>query len=290
MLTIFTLPKPFRGHTGVIQGNAGRNWRALDATWEILLCGEEDGLDEFAAEIQAQRVPDVEKNEFGTPLLSSAFALAQQGATFPLVMYVNADIMFLPDLHEAIRKLSQESIFLASGRRWDMSITRPLDFTEGGWAARLAADVETNGVLHSPSGMDYFIFPRGSIDLPPFAVGRPGWDSSLIYKTRFSGVPVIDCSAAITTIHQNHDYSHSVFGVADSVRGPEYRRNLQIAGGVSRMMTLRDADRVLDAGGIRLPSGLRRLYTSRLLWYPLQFAYWLRRRIPQLLTQRGRAV
>lgn len=288
MLTIFTLPKPFRGHTGIIQRNAGRNWRALDATCEILLCGEEEGLDEFAAEIHARRVPDVAKNEFGTPLLGSAFALAQQRASYPLVMYINADMMFLPDLWQAIRALSQQR-FLAAGRRWDIAIDRPLDFAGAGWAATLADDVRKNGVLHSPTGMDYFIFPKGSVDLPLFAVGRPGWDSWLVYKTRSRGVPVIDCTAAITAIHQNHDYSHSVFGVADAVRGPEYRRNIEIAGGMSRMMTLRDADRVLDNQGLRRPSGLRRLYSSRLFWYPLRGAYWVRRRIPQLLTGRGGA-
>ncbi len=288
MLTIFTLPKPYRGHTGIIQRNAGRNWRALDPACEILLCGDEEGLDEFAGEIGAERVADVAKNEFGTPLLSSAFALAQERARFPLVMYVNADIMFLPDLWPALRALPRER-FLASGRRWDIDVDQPLDFAVPGWPVSLAAEVRARAVLHSPTGMDYFIFPKRSVELPSFAVGRPGWDSWLVYRMRSRGVPVIDCTAAITAIHQNHDYSHSKFGVADAVLGPEYRRNVQIAGGLSRMMTLRDADHILDSHGPRRPSGLRRLYSSRLFWYPLRGAYWVRRRIPQLLAGGGGA-
>jgi hypothetical protein len=286
VLTIFTLPKAFSGHTGVIQRNALRNWRALGPGFEILMCGEEEGLAACAAEIGGVHLPNIEKNEFGTPMLSSAFLVAQQRAHHSLLMYVNSDIMFMPDLLTAIPALPTDR-FLASGRRWDLDVDTPRDFTAPDWPIRLGEEIRRSGVLHSPSGMDYFLFPRGSITLPEFAVGRPGWDSWLVYDKRSRRVPVIDCTSSITVVHQNHDYSHSKFGGAAAVLGPEYTRNVRVAGGYSRMMTLRDADRVLTKGAVGRPPGLKGLYTSALLWYPLRFAYWLRRRF-QLLMASGR--
>ena len=48
MLTLFTAPKPFRGHIGLIQANAIRSWMALAPDIEVLLVGDEPGLAEAA--------------------------------------------------------------------------------------------------------------------------------------------------------------------------------------------------------------------------------------------------
>ncbi|NBC18953.1 MAG: hypothetical protein GVY18_16755, partial [Bacteroidetes bacterium] len=44
MLTLFTIPKPFAGHIGVIQRNALESWRRLDSDVEIILCGDDAGV------------------------------------------------------------------------------------------------------------------------------------------------------------------------------------------------------------------------------------------------------
>jgi len=43
MLTLFALPKPFRGRNGIIQQNAIRSWTLLEPTPEIILFGDEFG-------------------------------------------------------------------------------------------------------------------------------------------------------------------------------------------------------------------------------------------------------
>jgi hypothetical protein len=43
MLTIFSTPKPFHGHSGIIQRNALKSWTLLHPDVEVILFGIEDG-------------------------------------------------------------------------------------------------------------------------------------------------------------------------------------------------------------------------------------------------------
>ena len=49
MLTLFSTPKPFRGHIAVIQTNAIRSWLELEPACEVILFGDEEGTAEVAA-------------------------------------------------------------------------------------------------------------------------------------------------------------------------------------------------------------------------------------------------
>ncbi len=159
-LTIFSTPKPFTDpHIATIQRNAINSWLALGDEVEVLLIGDERGLAETAEELGVRYLTEVECNEWGTPLISSIFSLARRHGTGELLTYVNADILFLPDLLEAARQLhSQTDRFLMIGQRWDLDVGDPLDFSPG-WEARLEVDLDNRGRLHAPAGSDYFVFP-----------------------------------------------------------------------------------------------------------------------------------
>lgn len=64
MLTIFSCPKPFRGHINIIQRNAIRSWTLLQARPEIILIGNEEGTAEVCKEFGLRHIPDVERNEY----------------------------------------------------------------------------------------------------------------------------------------------------------------------------------------------------------------------------------
>jgi hypothetical protein len=64
----------------------------------------------------------------------------------------------------------------------------------------------------------------------------------------------------ITIIHQNHDYAHSKFGEKKRVAGPEMEMNFALAGGLSCLMTLREADQLLHEEGLKPPKFPRRLF------------------------------
>ena len=128
------------------------------------------------------------------------------------------------------------------------------------------------GRLHEPTGMDCFIFPKGMFqNLPSFGIGSADWDSWLVYWTRRRGIPVVDATGVITIIHQNHDYSHYALGVNGVHGGPEYERNLKLAGSAFRMFTLEDADWVLDADGPRRPALNRRTLVHRFSRLPAYY-------------------
>jgi len=66
LLTLFTVPKRFAGHTGVIQRNATGSSKRLGEEVEVILCGDDDGVREAARELGARHFAHVERNEYGT--------------------------------------------------------------------------------------------------------------------------------------------------------------------------------------------------------------------------------
>jgi len=134
MLTIFAMPKPFEGHIATIQRNAITSWTLLNPRPEIILFGEENGVSEIARELGLRHIPKVNRNEYGTPLLNDLFDSAQNLAVNSIVCYVNADIVLLSDFSAAVKQIvSWRPRFLMIGRRWDVDITEPLNFSQAGW-------------------------------------------------------------------------------------------------------------------------------------------------------------
>lgn len=244
MLTLFSIPKAFVGHVGIIQMNAIRSWTCLPGC-EVILFGEEEGLPDAARELGVRHIPDIKRNECGTPLVSDAFDQIRRLAAAPYVAYVNSDIIFDDTLLAAVRTMQASLLpnWLMVGERHDLDVTQLLDFSDG-WQDSLRENVARHGALHGKAGIDYFVFGRDyPIRMPTFAVGRPGWDSWLIYKTRAEGIPLIDASNSVMAVHQNHPPAYRPFGAEALV-------NTRSAGGYYRMGTLRDADwRMLHGSG-----------------------------------------
>jgi hypothetical protein len=281
MLTIFTIPKPFKDDIKTIQRNAIGSWVKLHPTCEIILFGDEDGVAETADLFNLKHVSEIVRNEYGTPLLHNVFNGAQEVAKYDTLMFCNADMIFTDDLIGAINNLPKTE-FLACGRRWDANITEEIDYSDAHWMDKILKLKKSSGILHGFAGLDYFIFKKKTIDMRPFAIGRPGWDNWLIYDVRSRGIPVIDTTAVITAIHQNHDYSHSKFGEKKRVGGPEYDGNIKIAGGLTNMLSLRDADWVLTKDGLNRPSFPRRTYSLLSLWYPWRLLLATKRKLQKL--------
>ena len=252
MLTLFTIPKPSRGHIGVIQRNAIQSWTLLRPACEIILFGDDDGTAEAAAEFGVRHVSDVARNEYGTPLVNDIFEKAQRPASHDVLCYVNADIILMSDFVAAVQHVSKKKqLFLMVGQRRDLEVNEPLDFNDSKWESRLRAVVVQHGSLHGQSGIDYFVFRRRLYtEIPPLAIGRSVWDNWLVYRARSRGAAVIDATPVVMAVHQNHDFSHHPQG-EDGVRGgPEKERNLKLAGGRSHRFTLWDATWVLGPRGL----------------------------------------
>jgi hypothetical protein len=266
MFTLFAIPKPFLGHIAIIQRNAIQSWIRLHPDCEVILLGDEDGTQEAATEFRIKHIRELKRNEYGTPLISSAFASAQEIASHQLMCYVNADIILVSDFPRAIQQLNKpNNQFLMVGQRWNININETLDFGRPDWETVLRALVAKSGELFTPLGIDYFAFRHGQyLDMPPFAVGRPMWDNWMIYKARLLHIPVIDATKVVTAIHQNHGYQHVSNSTDGTFRGPEGDKNLELAGGWSRMFSIQDADRIITPEGLMKPKMSYSLFTRHI--------------------------
>ncbi|MEA3349764.1 MAG: hypothetical protein U9Q82_04000 [Chloroflexota bacterium] len=252
MLTIFSTPKPFTdAHINIIQRNAIQSWLHLGADVEVLLIGKEAGLPQVAAEFGVEYLPDVARNQWDTPLVSSIFALARENSKSRLLAYVNADILLRPDFVDVARQVAaQARNFLVVGQRWDLDVTREMDFGPN-WDSELRSAAHTRGSLHAPSGSDYFIFPRSTFtQIPNFAIGRAGWDNWMIYHALQQKWPVVDATSSLMIVHQSHDYAHLPGGQMHYDL-EETKINAALGGGMRNMYMTLDASHEFVDGRLR---------------------------------------
>jgi hypothetical protein len=166
------------------------------------------------------------------------------------LVYVNADVIFFPEMVERILAVSRrEKNFLLVGQRWDLDLRERINFS-GNWNDWLNQQIASRGRLHPRGGSDYFAFPRECFnDMPAFAIGRAGWDNWMFYKARYEGWKLIDATQDIRIVHQDHDYSHLPQG-QPHYRLPETDENIRLAGGKRAIFNLLDADFTLEDGEI----------------------------------------
>lgn len=254
MITFFTTPKPFLGHIGVIQRNAIESWKRVHSAAEVLLFGDEEGASEAASELGIRHIPEVKRNQHGTKYLSPIFDGAQDLARHDLLCYINCDIILLSDFRSAIERVRVSAPkFMMAGRRWDTDVTALVDFSAPDWEASLRRMARQANQQRPPQWIDYFAFTRGLYykNTPPFVIGRPGWDNWLVWHARASGARLIDASAVVQPIHQNHDYSYHPDGAAGVWQGKEAQENYALLRGNRHFATMENATDRLLPGGMR---------------------------------------
>jgi len=272
MFTIFSIPKPFNGHIGIIQKNAIKSWQKIHKDIEIILYGDEEGLADLASELNFTCVNKVEKNKFGTPLLDSIFSHVKRNARYSTIVYANTDIIFFPSLINVLEVFKNDSAkdYLIGGRRIDLDISEPIDF-ENNWEENLQLNVNRNGILHGYSGIDYFIFNKNyDVELKSFAVGRPGWDNWFIYKSLKSNKKVIEATQCIKCIHQNHP---RVYRASDE----DSKRNFKLLDGFGKQATLLIAPWVLIDLKIRKNNIYNRIFGTITINFPFRQLIGLKR-------------
>ncbi len=255
-LTLLAIPKPFEGHIGVIQENALQSWTRLSPRPDIVLIGDEPGTAEAAKQFGAIHVPEVARNEWGTPLYHDVLMRGQQAARTELVCHVNADILLLDDLCQAAQKVrSYFSRFLMLGKRTDIELSHRLDFDSPDWRKEVHREV-ARGDPGSVTGVEFFLFPRWLlVDPPGFAIGRFFHDSWPIVTCRERGIPVVDATEVVTVAHQKHGYSHVSAPNRDLpyleiLQLPEDGANFRLLGGEGRRFSIRHSTHRLTARGL----------------------------------------
>lgn len=253
-VTLLSTPKPFAGHTAVIQRNAITSWTLLRPRPDIILFGGDKGTAEICAELGLRHVPEVATSPEGTPLVSDMFVQGQALASTEMVCWANADIIFTDELLDAVHSVAAQSRpALLVGQRTDIEQRDPMDFGPG-WQTRLKATSSTAGERKPCNWIDYFCFTRGLFcSLPPFAIGRPGYDPWLIWHAAELGADVIDATDFVTAVHQRHDYSH--VGTRKQVfSGTEAQRNAVLVDDWRQYHSIAHARLKLDRDGRLVPA------------------------------------
>ena len=255
MLTLFTIPKAFRGQVGVIQRNAIESWTHLQPRPEIILLGDDEGTADVAREFGLRHLPNIATSDHGTPLLSDLFRRAEAAATSSRMCYVNADIILLSDFLRAAETVQREfPKSLLISKRINLDVAEKLNF-DAHWEEVIKQRASASGKVEHYTGIDVFVFPKGMYpQIPNFAIGRLWFDHWLIKAVREQNLPVVDASLVAPVIHQNHDYGHVAGGRDQVWRGQEAERNFQLYGGVEHAYTLLDVTHEITPGG-----GIRRV-------------------------------
>lgn len=250
VLTIFCTPKPFQGHIAAIQRNAIRSWKLLSPGCQVVICGDEAGCREIVSEFGLEHIPEVERNEFGTPLLSSVFELAEAAASHDRLCYMNADLIVFQDFLEAIARVESAcTSALVVGETRDLAVPGELAGEHVWEELRLRA--LTSGVVRGRAACDFFVFSKGSLGrLPDFAVGRPYWDLWMIWNARYLRLPVVDVSPSTLVVHQEHEYGHVKHSTGPKWEGPEAERNRELLGFPEHTFWLDDATHRLTKEGL----------------------------------------
>lgn len=277
MLTFFTIPKPFEGIIGTTQKNSIKSWLAVHPESEVIVFGNEKGSADAAGELGFRHVKEIRRNKFGTPLISEAFQVARNIAKYDNLVFMNADIILLNNLLDAAKPIKYP-LYLMVGRRTDLDFREEINFTNPNWESDLLKRAARDGHLHGFSGIDYFLFPKSlAPEMPLFPVGRPGWDSWFIYYIRSRKIPVIDATEVVTAIHQNHPYTWRP-------TDPESLKSIEIAGGLANMSTIRDADFILTANGLKRPALIRRAWSNLSQLYVWRLILAFKRRLQRVLA------
>jgi hypothetical protein len=271
MLTFLTVPKPFTGRATTPQDNAIASWKRTHPTAQIILFGDEEGIADAAARHGVEHEAFVPRNEFGTPLLNHVFGRGQALARHSTICYANTDIVFGRHLAAAMIEISKQQTlcreFLLVGRRTNLDVTAPIAFDDPEWEQALMTRASREGELFVPWAIDYFVFPTGQLGrMPPFPVGRAGWDNWMIHDARSRGIPVIDATGMVVAVHQNHDYGHIAGGEAAALRGIETSRNWEMLGPDFVSLSIEDATWILQPNGIVPARDLDHLVRRLMVW------------------------
>lgn len=119
-----------------------------------------------------------------------------------LVMYANSDLLFGPDLLEALSSLARSTSseggirdFIIVGRRHEIEVPGPEWYVSGTLMQRVEESrrhAMQHGVLYSKYGMDYFVFSSPVLvptDFPEFVLGRWRWDNALMAHYLLNDIP-----------------------------------------------------------------------------------------------------
>jgi len=271
LVTFFLIPQGFEGPQKDIQLNTLKSLSSLASVSQIILMSNDNGVAEAAKSFGMDHYTDIKVNNDGLPYISDAFSSVKNLAHNELLCYINSDILldnsfdeFIFSAREYIRK-----DFLFSARRFDIPHHLENSKLDG-------IDLNSyakSSYLHGYAGMDLYLFHRDfPVDMPEMLVGKPGWDSWLVFHTlKELQCNFCDITSCIRVFHQHHQRRYKK---TDSGS----KKNFKSAGGIINMGTLLDANYKMAYDRINDRIILSNNYFGILLFsFPIRLIRYLKR-------------
>jgi len=178
-------------------------------------------------------LPSVGKNKFGMPLLRDMYVVAMDlcpdARTYT---YLNGDIIgsydgFVKTLNFLFPGYNTLGRFLLVGRRtnvpWSESSSHDCSSSDFDFEA-----VAATGELFDPDAEDYFTVTKDTFDwrnMPPFVIGRPGYDNWLVQTAWFDpNINLVDGTATAQMIHQTDEAGAYSWGGGDGAHDNKQRQ------------------------------------------------------------------
>ena len=233
-LTFVTTCKPFEGLDGILQRNAIGSWRALGI--EVLILGDEPGVATVCAQLGCHHISQVERGPKNLPYISSIFAIAESEVRTEFYAYLNSDIVLGQGsgqgLRQAVDQIPEACNVLLTGRRRNIPLLSPLEFSEGGWTKDLEYLDQEYGTWDHDYAIDFFLVNKGWLGpLPDLLVGRAGWDNWMLHHASSRGAMIVDGSETIRLYHPLHGYRLLGKTALDNRQNDESFENLDRIGG-----------------------------------------------------------
>ena len=107
-----------------------------------------------------------------------------------------------------------------------------------------------------------------------FVTGRVHWDNWLLWFAGRQGAALVDASAAVVAVHQNHDYGYHPEGKTEVWNDGLAQRNLELAGGDTHLGSMSNPNYLLTPTGIKKRTIMERWSNSarvkcNRVWHPL---------------------
>lgn len=227
MLTIITTPKPLgvkRNRLAFL--NAIRSWVRIVPRPEILVFGGDRAL----IEREGGRWVWVDINlAQGRPYFDDFIRVAEEESSNDIIMYSTDHLILTSDLIPAVRQVAESfpGNFVIVGKRWQLGIQEPIDFSNPGWESALRNCVLGADSLGSRAAKDYFVFRRPfGLPVPNFIMGYPWYDTWLVWAALQAGYPVVDASAAVMVIHQSHKFVEGDVEARERTPGGQHNRRI----------------------------------------------------------------
>ena len=204
-------PKKFVVPWADLQVRALRSWKQIDVDSEVCIVAPRADVESLPEGLADYAVVAKENSLSKLPMFADVMEVAYRESDADVFCYLNSDII-LPSNFGTIDFAQLDRKFLIIGSRWDMSEDAPYpdSLDPENIYEYLCEGIKSHSVtLHLPTGIDYFLFKRGTFEgIKPLVVGRGGYDAALLAFCLRSGIQLVDATEIFPVLHQFHDYSH----------------------------------------------------------------------------------